>query len=73
MQPSGQKKIPGLKAGEVATGIEVHILVPSQQGELNVQIQASAPATHSPLQLKLLLSPVQLYVHRSLIFLAPLF
>jgi hypothetical protein len=42
------KKVSGLKAGEVATGIGVFISVPSQQGELNVQIQASAPPTLTP-------------------------
>ncbi|VAI61129.1 unnamed protein product [Triticum turgidum subsp. durum] len=42
-------KIPGLLQGDVATGVGVYISLPLNQLEINVQIQASAPPTSTPL------------------------
>lgn len=44
------KKVPGLMQGTSATGIGVYIAWPQLQFEINVQVQASAPLTESPLQ-----------------------
>ncbi|XP_044342833.1 uncharacterized protein [Triticum aestivum] len=44
------KKIPGLLQGQVGTGVGIFISLPSNGGEINVQVQASAPPTSTPLQ-----------------------
>lgn len=44
------KKIPGLLNGAAATGVGVFLNFFQGQTEVNVQIQASAPITNSPLQ-----------------------
>nr|XP_020200447.1 uncharacterized protein LOC109786279 [Aegilops tauschii subsp. strangulata] len=44
------KKIPGLPQGAAATGIGVYLSLPQDHMEVNVQIQASATITNSPLQ-----------------------
>ncbi|XP_044415512.1 uncharacterized protein [Triticum aestivum] len=44
------KKVPGLVQGSVATGVGIYLSWPQDQIEVNVQIQASAPATSSPIQ-----------------------
>ena len=43
-------KISGLPQGQVRTGVGVYFCPPSSQGELNSQVQASAPPTSTPLQ-----------------------
>nr|XP_045083744.1 uncharacterized protein LOC120962928 [Aegilops tauschii subsp. strangulata] len=48
------KKFPGLVQASVATGVGVYLSWPKDQFEINVQIQASAPATSSPIQAKAL-------------------
>ena len=41
---------PGLPQGDVATGVGIYISLPSEQGEINIQIQASASSISTPLQ-----------------------
>lgn len=43
------KKVPGLSQGSVATGIGTYLSLAQDQFEVNVQVQASAPVTSSPL------------------------
>ncbi|KAM3295727.1 hypothetical protein ACQJBY_038180 [Aegilops geniculata] len=41
-------KIPGIMRGQVGTGIGIYFSIPIDHGELNIQIQASAPVTTDP-------------------------
>ena len=43
-------KIPGALRGQVGTGIGIYFSLPADHGELNIQIQASAPVTIDPIQ-----------------------
>lgn len=45
-----RKKVPGLPRGDVATRVGIYISLPSEQGEINIQIQASASSASTPLQ-----------------------
>ena len=43
-------KIPGLAQREVKTGVGVYFCIPSPRREINIQVQASAPPTSTPIQ-----------------------
>lgn len=43
-------KIPGIGQGQVGTSVGIYICIPLDQGEINIQVQASAHPTSTPLQ-----------------------
>ena len=66
-------KVPGLLHGAVATGIGVYLVLPQDRFEINVQIQASAPPTTSPLHAEALALSFAAQVASKLNILQPTF